>query len=85
MNQQNINNQNRLPKDNKGNKIKNNKFLQFTAVAFQMGATIFLGNYLGKWLDENYNSNFYEQVVTLIAVFVSLYLVIKQAIKASKE
>ncbi|WP_052466994.1 AtpZ/AtpI family protein [Psychroserpens damuponensis] len=61
------------------------KFLRFTSVAFQMGATIWLGNLLGKWLDTKYNQEFWESTVTLLSVFISMYLVISQVIKVSKQ
>ena len=50
-----------------------------------MGGTIFLGNYFGEWLDTKFNKNYWESAVTLISVFVSMYLVIAQVIKLSKE
>lgn len=62
-----------------------NKFLRFTGTAFQMGLTIYAGNWLGRWLDTKYNSDKYESVVTLLAVFLSMYLVISQVIKLSKD
>lgn len=61
------------------------KYIRFTSVAFQMGATIWLGNLLGKWLDTKFNKDFLESTVTLLAVFVAMYLVIAQVIKVSKE
>ncbi|MDH7913683.1 AtpZ/AtpI family protein [Winogradskyella sp. SYSU M77433] len=76
-------NQNKQPKPKPNNKP--NKFLRFTSVAFQMGGTIFLGNYLGQWLDEKYDKDFWESTVTLISVFISMYLVISQVIKVSKD
>lgn len=54
-------------------------------MAFQMGATIFMGNWLGQWLDKTYNKNYWESLITLFAVFSSIYLVISQVIKLSKE
>ncbi|MDN3491617.1 AtpZ/AtpI family protein [Winogradskyella bathintestinalis] len=59
--------------------------MRFTAVAFQMGGTIFLGNYLGQWLDAKYSTDFWETTITLISVLLSMYLVISQVIKMSKE
>ncbi|WP_243473364.1 AtpZ/AtpI family protein [Winogradskyella sp. MH6] len=82
MKQQNQNNQNKPPKDNKG---KYNKFLRFTSVALQMGLTIYAGNLLGMWLDSKYNSDKFEPSITLLAVFASMYMVIAQVIKVSKE
>ncbi|WP_299098118.1 AtpZ/AtpI family protein [uncultured Winogradskyella sp.] len=61
------------------------KYLRFTSVAFQMGGTIFLGNYLGQWLDAKYDRDFWETTLTLLSVFASMYLVISQVIKVSKE
>jgi membrane protein DedA with SNARE-associated domain len=71
-------------KDSKASKTPN-KFLRFTSVAFQMGGTIFLGNYFGEWLDAKYNKDYWESTVTLISVFIAMYLVIAQVIKVSKE
>ncbi|MDY2586457.1 AtpZ/AtpI family protein [Winogradskyella aquimaris] len=82
MNQQNQNNQNKLPKDQKG---KPNKFVRFTGVALQMGLTIYAGNLLGVWLDSKYSSDKFEPSITLLAVFASMYMVIAQVIKLSKD
>lgn len=61
------------------------KFIRFTGTAFQMGGTIFLGNYAGKWLDAKYNTEYLETTITMLAVFTSMYLVISQVIKLSKD
>ena len=50
-----------------------------------MGATIYLGNLLGNWLDSKYNQTFWENTITLVAVFLSMYMVIAQVLKLSKE
>ncbi len=50
-----------------------------------MGATIWLGNLFGKWLDTKFDKDFLESTVTLLAVFMAMYLVIMQVIKVSKE
>jgi hypothetical protein len=54
--------------------------LILTGAAFQMGATIYLFVFLGKWLDSTYNegNRLYSIVSTLAGVGVSLYLIIKQ-------
>lgn len=83
MNQLNHSNLHKL-KVSKANKGPN-KFIRFTSIAFQMGGTIFLGNYLGQWLDSKYNKDFWETTITLLSVFISMYLVISQVIKVSKE
>jgi len=62
-----------------------NAYARFTTVAFQMGATIYLGNLLGGWLDSKYDKNFLESTITLLAVFLAMYMVIAQVIKLSKD
>ena len=61
------------------------KFIRFTGTAFQMGGTIFLGNYFGKWLDGKYSTDYWETTITLFSVFAAMYLVISQVIKLSKD
>ena len=62
-----------------------NPYLKYTSIAIQMGATIFLGNLLGAWLDKKYGTTYLENVITLLAVFMAMYFVISQVIKTSKE
>ncbi|HAX15439.1 MAG TPA: hypothetical protein DIV44_03945 [Leeuwenhoekiella sp.] len=50
---------------------------KFSTVAIQMGVTIYLGNLLGSWLDGKFNTAFLEPAVTLLAVFLSMYVIIK--------
>ncbi|EPR74603.1 hypothetical protein ADIWIN_0355 [Winogradskyella psychrotolerans RS-3] len=50
-----------------------------------MGGTIFLGNYLGQWLDTKFSTDYLETTITLLSIFVSMYLVISQVLKMSKE
>ncbi|MEP2057173.1 MAG: AtpZ/AtpI family protein [Maribacter litoralis] len=55
-----------------------------SGVAIQMGVTIFLGNLLGEWLDEKFEKTFLEDTFTLLAVFLSIYLVIKKVMTLNK-
>ncbi|WP_424004104.1 AtpZ/AtpI family protein [Maribacter sp. IgM3_T14_3] len=55
-----------------------------SGVAIQMGVTIFLGNLLGEWLDQKFEKTFLEDTVTLLAVFLSIYLVIKKVMALNK-
>ena len=50
-----------------------------------MGLTIFLGNVLGAWLDEKFSTSFLENTITILAVFLSMYLVILRVNKINKE
>jgi len=74
---------NKTNQNNKPNKP--NKFIQFTSAGLQMGATIWLGNELGKWLDARYEKDYFETILTLVSVFISIYIVISQVIKVSKD
>ncbi len=57
-----------------------NKYARFSGVGFQMAVTIFIGTYIGVKLDEKYpnENNIFTIVFTLLFVFASLYIVIKQ-------
>ncbi|PKA98328.1 putative F0F1-ATPase subunit (Ca2+/Mg2+ transporter) [Flavobacteriaceae bacterium MAR_2009_75] len=55
-----------------------------SGIAIQMGATIYLGNLLGAWLDVKFEKTYLEDTVTLIAVFLSMYLVIKKVMNLNK-
>ncbi len=62
-------------------KPKKSRFwLSLTGIAVQMGVIIYLGAWLGQWLDEKEGSenNTYTIFFTLLAVAVAMYLVVKQ-------
>ena len=65
-------------KDDQKNPLKN--FAIFSGIAIQMGVTIFLFAWLGRWLDDTYNegNKLYLIILTLIGVSISIYVVIKQ-------
>jgi len=54
---------------------------KLSGVGIQMGITIYLGNLLGIWLDQKYNTSFLEISLTLLAIFLSTYLLIVKANK----
>ncbi|NJB37104.1 AtpZ/AtpI family protein [Croceivirga sp. JEA036] len=56
----------------------------FSGVAIQMGATIYLGNLFGEWVDGKFNTSYWEEIITLLAVFMAMGLVIKKAISMGK-
>lgn len=58
-------------------------WLSLTGIAVQMGVLIYLGSWFGGWLDEKYqkNNNMFTITLTLFAVVVAMYLVIKQTKK----
>ena len=58
-----------------------NKALQLSGAGLQMGLTIYLGFLLGKWLDKTFDTNFIKETITLLAIFLAMYSLIKQANK----
>lgn len=57
------------------------KALKLSGAGFQMGATIYLGFKLGEWLDYRLKTAFLTITITLVAIFLATYLLIKQAQK----
>ena len=57
----------------------------FSSIGLQMGLTIFLGNKLGVWLDKRYQLDFLEETLTLVAIFASMYLIIRRVNKLNSE
>lgn len=57
-----------------------NKYIRLTGIGLQMGITIYLASYLGKWLDVKYpnENNLYTIVLTLVGVGLSFYSLLKQ-------
>lgn len=56
------------------------KFAALSGVGIQMGVTIYLGAYFGKKLDVHFNpeNKTYTIILTLVALVISIYSVIKQ-------
>tara|TARA_X000000950_G_C13490571_1_gene487631 strand:+ start:72 stop:299 length:228 start_codon:yes stop_codon:yes gene_type:complete len=68
-------------KSNKPTKKPLNKALQLSGAGLQMGLTIYFGFLFGKWLDKTFETNFLKETITLLAVFLAMYSLIKQANK----
>ena len=71
-----------MPKEKKNAQL--NRWVKFSTIPFQMGVTIYLGNLLGKWLDVRYATDWLETAITLLSVFLSIYIVVKGAIQLNK-
>ena len=71
-------------KDNRKNPLRN--FAIFSGIAIQMGVTIFLFAWLGRWLDDTYNDGkkLYLIISTLLGVAIAIYVVIKQLNRAQE-
>lgn len=61
-----------------------NKWIALSGIGLQMGLIIFLGNLLGKWLDTTFNKSFLEPTITVLAIFISIYSVIRGVNKINK-
>ena len=75
----------RTPNEDDKNRFGN--YVKFSALAFQMGVLILAAAYGGKWLDEKQENNVavWTIVLVLIAIFASLYQIIREVIKISKD
>lgn len=71
-----------MPKQKGDAPLKN--WARFSTIALQMGATIYVGNLLGGWLDTKLKTTFLESTVTLVAIFLSMYVVIKAVLQLNK-
>lgn len=60
---------------------------KLSGVGLQMGATIFLGAYLGKWLDQKYpnEKNWFTIGFTLLFVAIALFNVLRQVNRINKN
>lgn len=68
-----------------GNPLK--KYVRFSTIALQMGIVIGAGALFGRWLDELQENTFpiWTLILVLLAIFGSLYQVIREVIKIGKE
>ena len=69
-----------MTEQKKNNPKQRSKALELTGVAAQMGITIFLGAYAGRYLDEQFpaDKKWFTMILILAAVGISLYNVVKQ-------
>lgn len=66
---------------------KKGRLLQLSGIGLQMAATIFLGAYLGRWLDEKYPSNkkWFTIGLTILAVILSMYSILKKVNELNRQ
>lgn len=64
-----------------------NKWVRFSGMGFQMGFVIFLGAWGGVKLDQKYPNKYqlFTIILSLLAVFIALYMVIKDVKRLSDE
>jgi membrane protein DedA with SNARE-associated domain len=61
-----------------------NKAIQLSGAGLQMGLIIYLGFLLGEWLDTKFELTFLTETITLLAIFLATYSLIKQANKINE-
>lgn len=64
-----------------------NSFIRFSGIAIQMVVVIYLGNMLGEYVDDRYGKGdeLYTKIITLVAVFLSIFLIIRQVMGANTD
>ena len=53
-------------------------------IGAEMGVVIFLSNYLGKWLDIEFQTSNIEAISTLSGVFIAMFLVVYRVNRFNK-
>lgn len=72
-----------MPDDRKNSGLKN--WAVFSGIGLQMGLIIFLGNLLGKWIDQQFNTLYAEEIVTIIAVFLAMFMIVYRVNRMHKK
>lgn len=67
------------------NRHRLNNWAIFSGIGLQMGLTIYLGNLFGKWLDGEFQTNYLENTITILAVFASMYVIINRINRLNSE
>ena len=63
------------------------KFLVLTGIAIQMGVTVFLGAYLGKYLDMKYyfSKKWFTMLFTILSIGISIYFLLRQIKRINEQ
>ena len=63
------------------------KFLVLTGIAIQMGVTVFLGAYLGKYLDMkySYSKKWFTMLFTILSIGISIYFLLRQLKRINEQ
>jgi len=73
--------------NNQKQKKSLNKYVRFTSIAFQLGATIYLAVYIGNWLDTKFlmQKKIFTLVLILVGLIASIWSIVKQLNKINNE
>ena len=69
--------------NNQKRKRQLNKYVRFTGIGFQLGATIYVAAYIGKWLDAKFLME--KKIFTLILILGGLIVSIWSIVRQLKE
>ena len=63
------------------------KFLVLTGIAIQMGVTVFLGAYLGKYIDMKYSfsKKWFTMLFTILSIGISIYFILRQLKRINEQ
>ena len=75
------------PPDNPKKRPSSVALLRYTDIAFRMGVTIALGAWFGKWLDGKMGMTkpVFLLIMSMLAISLSIYMVIRDANKIRNE
>ncbi len=67
--------------------MKFNRWVQLSGVGIQMGITIYAFAWLGKWLDEKYDTSkpYFTLSLVILGVLVSLFWLIQTLKRINKD
>ena len=71
----------------KNKKKQRNRFLALSSLPFQIGITIYLGAYFGKYLDQKYPTEkpWFTISCVFLSLIISLYSVVQQLNRINKD
>ncbi len=70
-------------KESNKRKAASVNYAKYSGMAFQMGATVFLGAFIGKKIDEHFATEkpYFTILLAIVGISASLYLILKDLIK----
>ncbi len=72
-----------MQKNKRKKKKQLNSYIKYSSIGTQMGIIIFVGAFLGDYVDKQQDSptRLYTTIFSLVSVFLSLYYAIKEILK----
>ena len=57
------------------------KAIELSSAGLQMGLIIYLGALFGEWLDATFLTTYLKETITLVSIFLSIFIFIRKASK----